>query len=74
MQHAIAELGIFQQSSALQKAMVGLERAGFGKGDEFERTRNAVGIKKLLSIVEMVRQGSDDIPERLVGAIMGSDI
>jgi vesicle-fusing ATPase len=74
IQHAITELELFSDSMQLEEALMGLEDAGFGKGDEFERAKRAIGVKKLLSIVEMVRQESTNVPTRLVTAIMGSSI
>jgi vesicle-fusing ATPase len=74
MQFAIKELELFTQPSDLQRAMTRLEQSGFGQGDEFERAKRSVGIKKLLSIVEMARQEPDNIPEQLVSSIMGSTI
>ena len=40
-----------------------LQQAGFND-DEYE-TRQQVGIKKLLSIIEMARQEPDEVAERL---------
>jgi len=74
MKLAIKELELFTNSGDLQRTISRLEDSGFGKGDEFERTKRSVGIKKLLTIVEMVRQEPDDLPNRFVSAIMSSVI
>jgi len=74
MKLAIKELELFSNSGDLQRTISRLEDSGFGKGDEFERAKRSVGIKKLLTIVEMVRQEPDDLPNRLVSAIMSSVI
>ena len=71
LKHALQELELFSNASQLQQALLMLQKAGFGEGDEYEQTKHAVGIKKLLSIVEMARQEPDEIAERLVSSIMG---
>jgi vesicle-fusing ATPase len=74
MQDAIAELELFSEPSDLETVRSELKRAGFGMGDEIESSKHAIGIKKLLSIVEMVRQEPNNVPKRLVNAIMESSI
>ena len=67
------------QYSELQKPLYERRRAismlgqvGFAQtDDEAESARTSVGIKKLLSMIEMARQEPDSIAERLTGALMG---
>lgn len=46
-----------------------LEEAGFGGRDDLE-PKLQIGIKKLLSIIEMARQEPENVAERLTGALM----
>lgn len=46
-----------------------LEDAGFATRDEFS-TKLQIGIKKLLSIVEMARQEPEMVAERLTSAFL----
>lgn len=49
-----------------------VEQAGLGGGGEDETTSKLnIGVKKLLSVVEMARQEPEAIGERLTGALMG---
>lgn len=49
-----------------------LEDAGFASAAGNEETgRLHIGIKKLLSMIEMARQEPDHTAERLTGALMG---
>jgi len=74
IQHAVGDLGLFSDPKEIQEAVARLDQSGFGRGDEFERAKYTVGIKKLLNIVEMVRQEPNNIPERLASAIMRASI
>lgn len=69
-EYVITELELFRHPSELQRAMALLSKAGFGRGDEYDQLKLTVGIKKLLSIVEMARQEPEEVAERLVGAIV----
>jgi vesicle-fusing ATPase len=49
-----------------------LAEAGFASERDSEASsRLHIGIKKLLSIIEMARQEPDNIAQRLVGALTG---
>lgn len=71
LEYVLRELQLFSTDRELQKAMGMLERAGFGKVDEYDIPRMSVGIKKLVSVVEMARQEPEEVAERLVSALMG---
>lgn len=47
-----------------------LEEAGFGR-DDGRSPVLSIGVKKLLSLVEMARQEPHAVAERLVSALMG---
>lgn len=59
----LREVNLFTREEELNRAMKLLQQAGFND-DEYE-TRQQVGIKKLLSIIEMARQEPDEVAERL---------
>lgn len=49
-----------------------LTEAGFGANKEGNlNSRMQIGIKKLLSIVEMARQEPDNVTERLLNGLIG---
>jgi vesicle-fusing ATPase len=48
-----------------------LAEAGFASGEDESMNGLHIGIKKLLSIIEMARQEPDHATERLVGNLMG---
>jgi vesicle-fusing ATPase len=48
-----------------------LEKAGFASGEDESMNGLHVGIKKLLSTVEMARQEPDHAAQRLAGGLMG---
>lgn len=46
-----------------------LEEAGFSSSDDFS-PKLQIGIKKLLSVVEMARQEPDNVAERLTSSLL----
>lgn len=65
-------LELFPSSEQRRQAMQMVEQAGLGGGGEDETTSKLnIGVKKLLSVVEMARQEPEAIGERLTGALMG---
>lgn len=69
MEHVLRELELFPSDQHRKEAIRMLEDAGFGGRDDLSPNLQ-IGIKKLLSIVEMARQDPDTIAERLTGALM----
>ncbi|KAG9000183.1 transport between ER and Golgi ATPase protein [Tulasnella sp. JGI-2019a] len=64
----LKEVELFRSSDERRRAMGMLEQAGFaGEG------KLNVGVKKLLSVIEMARQEPEEVSERLVTALMGLD-
>ena len=47
-----------------------LEQAGLG-GDDETSSRLNIGIKKLLSVIEMSRQEPENVADRLISSLMG---
>jgi len=64
----LKEVELFRSSDERRRAMGMLEQAGFGG-----EGRLNVGVKKLLSVIEMARQEPEEVSERLVTALMGLD-
>lgn len=69
LEHVVGELELFPSDQHRRRAMRMLEEAGFGGRDELD-PKLQIGIKKLLSIIEMARQEPENVAERLTGALM----
>jgi len=67
--YVLREVELFQSNDERRAAMHILGEAGFANEDSMNGTH--IGIKKLLSIVEMARQEPDNAVQRLVGSLMG---
>ncbi|GAW01008.1 vesicular-fusion protein SEC18 [Lentinula edodes] len=72
LEYVIQEVELFSSSQERREAIRMLEDAGFAstEGDETSG-RLHIGIKKLLSMIEMARQEPDNVAQRLTGALMG---
>ncbi|KDQ08889.1 hypothetical protein BOTBODRAFT_37587 [Botryobasidium botryosum FD-172 SS1] len=66
LEAVLREVELFGSPQELRRAMGQLEQAGFG-----QEGRLNIGIKKLLSTIEMARQEPEEVAERLIGALMG---
>ncbi|KAH9942575.1 vesicular-fusion protein SEC18 [Amylocystis lapponica] len=64
---------LFRSSSDRRAAIDMLSQAGFGSpdGEDNEAGNLNIGIKKLLSAMEMARQEPEEVAERLTGVLMG---
>lgn len=71
LEYVLQEVELFPSDRERQQAIKVLEQAGLGGGDDDEMGSLNIGIKKLLSVIEMARQEPDSIGERLTGALMG---
>lgn len=72
LEYVTREVGLFPTGDERRAAMRMLGEAGFAPTANEESTRGLhVGIKKLLSIIEMARQEPDNAAQRLTGALMG---
>jgi len=69
MEHVLQELELFPSDQHRKRAIRMLEDAGFAGHDDLS-PKLQIGIKKLLSIVEMARQEPENVAERLTGAMM----
>ncbi|KAG6887116.1 hypothetical protein C0995_001361 [Termitomyces sp. Mi166 len=68
LEYILREVELLPTSEERQQVIRSLREAGF-EGDELT-SKFQIGIKKLLSIIEMARQEPDDVAQRLVGALM----
>jgi vesicle-fusing ATPase len=71
LEHVLNEVQLFSTREATRNAIRMLEKAGFGDRDDETSARLNIGIKKLLSLIEMSRQEPSSVAERLTGALMG---
>ncbi|KAF9506121.1 hypothetical protein BS47DRAFT_1353273 [Hydnum rufescens UP504] len=65
LERVLREVELFPSSDERRRAMGMLEQAGFGT-----EGRLNVGVKKLLSVIEMARQDPQDVGEKLTGALL----
>jgi len=68
LEYVLREVELFQSSNERKEAMRILGEVGFTNDEK------QIGIKKLLSIVEMARQEPENTVQRLVGALIGLGI
>lgn len=70
LNHVLTEVELFNNAAETGRAVAMLQEAGFGRDDGQSPVLN-IGVKKLLSLVEMARQEPHAVAERLVSALMG---
>jgi vesicle-fusing ATPase len=72
LEFVLREVELFPNSDDRRTAIAQLLEAGFSvkAGDEHGKPLQ-IGIKKLLSIIEMARQEPGSVTSRLTGALMG---
>jgi len=70
LENVLREVALFPTTEERRKAIRIMEQAGF-TSDPGDPSRLQIGIKKLLSVIEMARQEPESIAERLTGALMG---
>ncbi|TFY79787.1 hypothetical protein EWM64_g4224 [Hericium alpestre] len=74
LEHVIEAVELFPRSKDRARAIAMLQQAGFKDGDVGENNRLSIGVKKLLSIVEMARQEPEAVAERLTKFTRASNI
>ena len=71
LEHVVQEVELFPSEQEQRRAIRMLAEAGFGSDrDGLSSSGLQIGVKKLLSIIEMARQEPESISERLVGALL----
>lgn len=70
LEHVLTEVELFDNAADTSNAMDMLREAGFGRDDGKSPVLN-IGVKKLLSLIEMARQEPHAVAERLVSALLG---
>jgi len=68
LEFVLREVELFSNSEERRNAMAMIDKALFRDGTDGQLQ---IGIKKLLSMIEMARQEPEAVAERLVGALMG---
>jgi vesicle-fusing ATPase len=68
----LQEVELFRDARERKAAIAQLQEAGFAmRSDDEDGTPLQIGIKKLLTVVEMARQEPDNVSQRLTSALMG---
>ena len=70
LEHVVQEVELFPSEQEQRRAIRMLAEAGFSSDRDGLSSRLQIGVKKLLSIIEMARQEPESISERLVGALL----
>lgn len=70
LKYVITEVELFNNPAETTNAAAEIQKAGFGRDDGRSPVLN-IGVKKLLSLIEMARQEPHAVTERLVSALMG---
>ncbi|KZV94230.1 AAA-domain-containing protein [Exidia glandulosa HHB12029] len=68
--HVLKEVELFRDDREISRAAHMLRQAGLGDSDDGEPGRLMIGVKKLLSVIEMSRQEPDQIVESLVNTLV----
>jgi len=72
IERVLEEVKLFKRSRDIEATMAMLQQAGFSNDAEgYGEGKLQIGIKKLLSVIEMARQEPEDIGARLVRALVG---
>ena len=70
LEHVLTEVELFNTAAETSQAVAMLQEAGFGR-DDGRSPVLSIGVKKLMSLIEMARQEPHAVAERLVSALMG---
>ena len=70
LEHVVQEVELFPSEQEQRRAVRMLAEAGLGSDRDGLSSTFQIGVKKLLSIIEMARQEPESISERLVGALL----
>ncbi|KAF9076917.1 vesicular-fusion protein SEC18 [Rhodocollybia butyracea] len=74
LEYVLKEVELFHSSQERKECIRMLEEAGFASTQTDVEEGNGklrIGVKKLLSMVEMARQEPENVAQRLVGALLG---
>ena len=69
LEYVLHEVELFPSDQHRKRAIRMLEDAGFASGDDLS-PKLQIGIKKLLSVIEMARQEPDNVAERLTSSLL----
>lgn len=71
LEHVLRDVELFRTGDERRRAISMLQQAGLGGGPDGHGGSLNIGVKKLLSVVEMARQEPQEVAERLTTALMG---
>lgn len=70
LEYVLHEVELFTSGEERRQAIQMMKDAGVGGLDEYSSNLQ-IGVKKLLSVIEMARQEPDNVAQRLTSALMG---
>lgn len=70
LEHVVQEVELFPSEQDQRRAIRMVEDAGFGSDKDGLSSTLQIGVKKLLSIIEMARQEPESVAERLLTALI----
>ena len=70
LEHVVQEVELFPSDQDQRRAIRMVEDAGFGSDKDGLSSKLQIGVKKLLSIIEMARQEPESVAERLLTALI----
>ena len=73
LSHVIQEVELFPRDEDRERVIRKLESVGYSRDDDApsSRLKLNIGVKKLLSVVEMARQEPEAVGDRLLTGLMG---
>ena len=71
LEYIITEVELFESSQERHAAIRLMSEAGFRDQGTEENSRLQIGVKKLLSVIEMARQEPENVGQRMLSALMG---
>ena len=72
LEHVIKEVELFSREEEHQDVIRQLENVGYSRDENAQsRLKLSIGVKKLLSVIEMARQEPEAVGDRLLTGLMG---
>jgi vesicle-fusing ATPase len=73
LEYIVHEVELFERREDRKAAIRMLDEAGFGPGSSMDglSSKLQIGVKRLLTVIEMARQEPDNAGQRLVSSLMG---
>lgn len=71
LEYVLQEVELFQTRNEIKALLGELDKAGFVRHEDEDGQALNIGIKKLLSMIELARQEPENVLNRLSSALMG---